>query len=421
MNSKTKQIHGSCVQACSTRKKQKIKISRLLCMFYLPAILAGETKKNKHSLLFCFVLSLSSNKQNSLIEMTKQVGQTSTREHIKENESLRIRQLIFSFTRARSFHVLARPFYSLTQSALVHHVVFIVTASSSKLAAHTDQPSCTATQCPSVVLAVGRRDNRVRLDAAFPVQLFDSTARVVCRNPSGQPRVLNYETTERLLNEWVEHEPLSTLGDIIEWALATLEAPFISPEAAALAVTAVVATTTPTITTTAAATTTTTTRRSTRTRRAPERFDPTPSTRPHHYEVAGIHGHYQVGRVDYYLVSLVGYDADWLPQSDLACASLVRQFNRNVIAANNKWYKRTVRNHTGSSPAHQEYVNVHGCCEDDNGDQWYLLSTAGFKARWQWVQECHCSCYELIRAFDRQLDRAILSWQPNQHALEMWE
>ena len=242
--------------------------------------------------------------------------------------------------------------------------------------------------------------------------------------PSGQPRVLNYETTERLLNEWVEHEPLPTLGDIIEWALATLEAPFISPEAAALAVTAVVATTTPTITTTAAATTTTattttTTRRSTRTRRAPERFDPTPSTSPHHYEVAGIHGHFQVGRVDYYLVSWVGYDADWmwLPESDLACSSMVRRYRRNVNAANNNSIQRE---HTRTTSARYEVAAVHGCFEEDNGDQWYLLSWAGYKAGWQWVQEHDCSCYELIRAFDNQLDRAIQSWSPNQHVQEMW-
>ena len=85
-----------------------------------------------------------------------------------------------------------------------------------------------------------------------------------------------------------------SLDDIIESVRADLEAPFISPETAALAVTAVATTTA-----------TKTTRRSTRAWRAPERFAPTPLTRLHHYEVATIHAYYQVGRVDYYLVSWV--------------------------------------------------------------------------------------------------------------------
>ena len=90
----------------------------------------------------------------------------------------------------------------------------------------------------------------------------------------------NAESADRLLSELDDNEPLPSLEDIIGWARAELEAPFISPEAAALAVTAVATTTT--------AVATTATRRSTRARRAPERFDPTPSMRPQHYEVTVI-------------------------------------------------------------------------------------------------------------------------------------
>ena len=147
--------------------------------------------------------------------------------------------------------------------------------------------------------------------------------------------------------------------------------------------------------------------------------NPTPSTRPHHYEVAGIHGHYQVRRSVYYLVSWVGYDADWmwLPESDLACSSMVRRYRRNVKAAN----INSQRDHTHPIAARYEVAAVHGCCSNDNGDQWYLLSWSGYKAGWQWVKEQDCSCYELIRAFDSQIDRAIQFWQPYQLGQEMWE
>ena len=125
---------------------------------------------------------------------------------------------------------------------------------------------------------------------------------------AGQPLVWNFDTADRLLRELADNEPLQSLEEIIESVRAELEATFITPEGAAMAVIAVAATTA-----------TTTTRRRTRARRAPKRFAPTPSTRPHHYEVAAIHGCFQVGLVDYFLVSWVGYDADWmwLPECEL--------------------------------------------------------------------------------------------------------
>ena len=56
--------------------------------------------------------------------------------------------------------------------------------------------------------------------------------------------VWNFETADRLLSELVDNEPVPSLDDIIEWARLELETPFITPEVAALAVTAVAATTT---------------------------------------------------------------------------------------------------------------------------------------------------------------------------------
>ena len=66
----------------------------------------------------------------------------------------------------------------------------------------------------------------------------------------------------RLLSELIDTEPLPLLNDIIESVRAELEAPFISSEAAALAVTAVKTTTAPATTT--------------RAHERGERFAPTP-------------------------------------------------------------------------------------------------------------------------------------------------
>ena len=236
---------------------------------------------------------------------------------------------------------------------------------------------------------------------------------------AGQPLVWNEETADRLLSELDDNEPLPSLEDIIDWARAELEAPFISPEAAALAVTAVATTTTAVATTAAAATT----RRSTRTRRAPERFAPTPSMRPQHFEVAAIHGRCWFDGVAYFLVSWVGYDADWmwLPESDLACSSMVRQYNRNIVAAYKRYFQLDARDNTQAASVHFEVAGIHGCFIDREGNYWYLLSWAGYKAGWQWVQECDCSCSEVARAFQRRCDRAIHSWQSNQREQEMWD
>ena len=159
-------------------------------------------------------------------------------------------------------------------------------------------------------------DETIELDSMPPSPSSSSTTPLEwpADIPSAQPLMWNLDTADRLL---ADNEPSPSLAEIIEWARDELEAPVISPEAAARAVTAVATTTTSATTTTKTAT-----RRSTRARRAPERFATT--TRPHYYEVAGIHGHYQVGRVVYYLVSWVGYEADWmwLAESDLACPSL---------------------------------------------------------------------------------------------------
>ena len=127
----------------------------------------------------------------------------------------------------------------------------------------------------------------IELDSMPPSPSSTSTIQLEWPDaiPSGQPPVWNIETADRLLRELDDNNPLPSLESIIEWARAELEAPFISPEAAALAVTAVTVittTTTTTTTTTATATTAaeatgsaTTTRSSTRARRVPERFDPT--------------------------------------------------------------------------------------------------------------------------------------------------
>ena len=79
---------------------------------------------------------------------------------------------------------------------------------------------------------------------------------------SGQPLVWNFDTADRLLSELADNEPLISLDEIIEQWRAELEAPFISSEAAALAVTAVKTTTAPATTT--------------RAHERGERFAPTP-------------------------------------------------------------------------------------------------------------------------------------------------
>ena len=82
-------------------------------------------------------------------------------------------------------------------------------------------------------------DVTIELDSMPPS--LASTSTVPLEWPTdiraGQPLVWNFNTADRLLSELADNETLS-LDDIIESALAELEAPFISPEAAALAVTA---------------------------------------------------------------------------------------------------------------------------------------------------------------------------------------
>ena len=320
-------------------------------------------------------------------------------------------------------------YISHTHSSSLNMSLFIRSQSASPSA----PPNSPRTPCDQVAPRHNARalwsqdaDETIELDSMPPSP--SSSSIVPLEWPAdiraGQPLVWNAESADRLLSELDDNEPLPSLEDIIGWARAELEAPFISPEAAALAVTAVATTTATTTTavatTTTAAAATTATRRSTRARRAPERFAPTQSMRPQHYEVEALHGRYFFDGVGYYLVSWVGYDADWiwLAESDLACSSMVRQYTRNIAAADDRYFQADA---SDTQSVHFEVAGIHGCFIDREGNYWFLLSWAGYKAGWQWVQECDCSCFEVIRAFQRRCDRAIHSWQSNQDELEMWD
>ena len=215
-------------------------------------------------------------------------------------------------------------------------------------------------------------------------------------------------SAKRLLNELVESEPLSSLVAIIETTRAEPEASFISHESVTIGVTAAA-----TATVEAAATAT---RRSTRARRAPERFAQTPSTRAlHSYVVAGIHGHSLQGPLGiHYLVSCVGYDEwTWLPKSDLACESLIRQYHRNIAVAD-RWLAWEQSNDNRRPQAEEsEVAAVHGCHTDEMGNYLYLLSWVGHKTGWQWVKEFDCSCDELTSAFFDMDDGACLPLEWN--------
>ena len=128
-------------------------------------------------------------------------------------------------------------------------------------------------------------------------------------------------------------------------------------------------------------------------------------------------------RVVYFLVSWVGYDADWmwLPESDLACSSMFRQYLRNTAAADKRLFQVDACDNTQAASAHFEVAAIHGYFIDREGNYWYLLSWAGYKAGWQLVKECDCSCYEVIRAINRRADRATHPWHSNQDELEMWD
>ena len=88
-------------------------------------------------------------------------------------------------------------------------------------------------------------DETIELDRCRPprptLQLSLSSGRLILVQVMV---VWNFETADRLLSELVDNEPVPSLDDIIEWARLELETPFITPEVAALAVTAVAATTT---------------------------------------------------------------------------------------------------------------------------------------------------------------------------------
>ena len=360
-------------------------------------------------------LSLSS-KQTRIVSV--QLGRARTSEYIRESESPH------NINSYAIFFLIS--FISLdTHSSSLNMSSSLIRSSSASPSAPPNSPR---TPCDQVAPRHDARalwspdaDETIELDSMPPspsssIVLLEWPADI----PSGQARVWNEETADRLLNELVESEPLPSLADIIDWARAELEAPFISPEAAALAVTAVATTTTAVATTTAAATST---RRSTRARRAPECFAPTPSMRPQHYEVEAIHGSCWLDEVVYFLVSWVGYDDDWmwLAESDLACSSMVRQYTRNIVAADKRYFQLDAPDNTQAASVHYEVAGIHGCFIDREGNYWYLLSWAGYKAGWQWVQECDCSCSEVARAFQRRCDRAIHSWQSNQREQEMWD